>query len=68
MSAWRANLEYGIGGQAKERMRPVMVMEVDLKPLQSEKLQVNFAGGNGKVTYVDQPLVIPTSIGIKGGC
>ena len=68
VSAWRENLEYGIGGQAKERMRPVMVMEVDLKPLQSEKLQVNFAGGNGKVTYVDQPLVIPTSIGIKGGC
>ena len=68
VSAWRENLEYGIGGQAKERMRPVMVMEVDLKPLQSEKLQVNFAGGNGEVKFVDQPLVIPTNIAIKGGC
>lgn len=68
VSAWRENLSYGIGGQAKERMRPVMVMEVDLAPLESEKLQVNFAGGNGKVKFVDQPLVIPTKIDIKGGC
>ena len=68
VSAWRENLKYGIGGQAKERMRPVMVMEVDLAPLESEKLQVNFAGGNGKVKFVDQPLVIPTKIDIKGGC
>jgi len=68
VSAWRENLKFGIGGQAKERMRPVMVMEVDLAPLESEKLQVNFAGGNGKVKFVDQPLVIPTKIDIKGGC
>ena len=68
VSAWRENLSYGIGGQAKERMRPVMVMEVDLKPLESEKLQVNFAGGNGDLKYVDQPLVIPTNLEIKGGC
>jgi hypothetical protein len=68
VSAWRENLKYGLGGQAKERMRPVMVMEVDLAPLESEKLQVNFAGGNGKVKFVDQPLVIPTKIDIKGGC
>jgi len=68
VSAWRENLSYGIGGQAKERMRPVMVMEVDLKPLESEKLQVNFAGGNGDIKYVDQPLVIPTNLKIKGGC
>jgi hypothetical protein len=61
-------LAYGIGGQATERMRPVMVMEVDLKPLESEKLQVNFAGGNGVIKYVDQPLVIPTNLNIKGGC
>ena len=68
VSAWRENLKFGIGGQAKERLRPVMVMEVDLAPLESEKLQVNFAGGNGKVKFVDQPLVIPTKIDIKGGC
>jgi hypothetical protein len=49
-------------------MRPVMVMEVDLKPLESEKLQVNFAGGNGVIKYVDQPLVLPTNLKIKGGC
>ncbi len=68
VSAWRENLAYGIGGQATERMRPVMVMEVDLKPLESEKLQVNFAGGNGVIKYVDQPLVLPTNLKIKGGC
>jgi hypothetical protein len=68
VSAWRENLGYGIGGQAQERMRPVMVMEVDLAPLESEKLQVNFAGGNGKLKFVDQPLVIPTKVDIKGGC
>jgi len=68
VSAWRENLKVGLGGQAKERMRPVMVMELDLAPLESEKLQVNFAGGNGRVTFVDQPLVIPTKIDIKGNC
>jgi len=68
VSAWRENIKYGIGGQSKERMRPVMVMEVDLKPKQSEKLQVNFAGGNGKLEFVDQPLVIPTMVNLKSAC
>ena len=68
VSAWRENTLANIGGQSTERLRPVMVMDVDLAPKQSEKLQVNFAGGNGNLTFVDQPLVIPTKLSIKGNC
>ena len=68
VSAWRENLKQGIGGQAKERGRPVMVMDLDLKPMQSEKLFVNFEGGGGKISFVDQPLVIPTELSVKESC
>ena len=67
-SAWRKHLSEGIGGQSTERKRPVMVMDVDLAPQKSEKLQVNFVGGKGKITFVDQPLVRPTLVGIQDRC
>jgi Protein of unknown function (DUF4012) len=58
----------GLGGASTERGRPIYVADVDLKPGQSENLLANFAGGVGKISFVDQPLVIPTQLSIKGGC
>ena len=58
----------GLGGASTERGRPIYVADVDLKPGQSENLLANFAGGVGRISFVDQPLVIPTELAIKGGC
>jgi hypothetical protein len=57
-----------LGGASTERGRPIYVSDIDLAPGESEELLANFAGGVGKITFVDQPLVIPTSLTIKGGC
>ena len=68
VSVSRENKANGLGGASTERDRPIYVADVDLQPKQSETLLANFAGGSGKVTFVDQPLVIPTELSIKGGC
>jgi hypothetical protein len=68
VSVSRENKRDGLGGGSAERNRPIYVADVDLAPGESEQLLANFAGGNGSVTYVDQPLVIPTTLTIKGGC
>jgi hypothetical protein len=68
VSVSRENKRDGLGGGSTERNRPIYVADVDLAPGESEQLLANFAGGNGSVSYVDQPLVIPTSLTIKGGC
>ena len=68
VSASRENRTANLGGGATERSRPVYVADVDLSPGQSEELQANFAGGIGKITYIDQPLVRPTQIEIKDKC
>lgn len=68
VSAWRENRTANLGGASTERSRPVYVADVDLAPGQSEELHANFAGGVGKITYVDQPLVRPTKIVIKDKC
>ena len=68
LSASRENRTANLGGASAERSRPVYVADVDLSPGQSEELQANFAGGVGKITYIDQPLVRPTKIQIKDKC
>jgi len=68
VSVSRDNKTNGLGGASKERERPIYVADVDLKPGQSENLLANFEGGVGKISFVDQPLVIPTELSIKGGC
>jgi hypothetical protein len=68
VSVSRENKRDGLGGGSAERNRPIYVADVDLAPGESEQLLANFAGGNGSVTYVDQPLVIPTTLTINGGC
>jgi hypothetical protein len=68
VSVLRENRTNGLGGGSTERGRPIYVADVDLAPGQSENLLANFAGGIGKITFVDQPLVRPTQLSIKGGC
>jgi len=68
VSVLRDNQTNGLGGGSAERGRPIYVADVDLAPGQSENFLANFAGGVGKITFVDQPLVRPTQLSIKGGC
>jgi hypothetical protein len=68
VSVSRENKTQGLGGASTERGRPIYVADVDLAPGESENLLANFAGGVGKLTFVDQPLVRPTRLTIKGGC
>mgnify|MGYP002628333955 CR=1 FL=1 len=68
VSVLRENRTQGLGGGSAERGRPIYVADVDLAPGQSENLLANFAGGVGKISFVDQPLVRPTQLSIKGGC
>ena len=68
VSVSRENRADGLGGGSTERGRPIYVADVDLAPGESEELLANFAGGVGNITFVDQPLVIPTQVSIKGGC
>jgi hypothetical protein len=68
VSVLRENRTNGLGGGSTKRGRPIYVADVDLAPGQSENLLANFAGGVGKITFVDQPLVRPTQLSIKGGC
>ena len=68
VSVSRENKTNGLGGASTERGRPIYVADVDLAPGESESLLANFAGGIGKLTFVDQPLVRPTKLSIKGGC
>ena len=68
LSVSRDNRTGGLGGASTERGRPIYVADVDLAPGQSENLLANFVGGVGKISFVDQPLVRPTKLTIKGGC
>lgn len=68
VSVSRDNRTSDLGGGSTERGRPIYVADVDLAPGQTENLLANFAGGSGKITFVDQPLVRPTHLSIKDGC
>ena len=68
VDAWRENRTANLGGASTERLRPVYVADVDLSPGESEELHANFAGGVGKISFIDQPLVRTTQIEIKDKC
>jgi hypothetical protein len=68
ISVSRENRTADLGGASVERKRPIYVADVDLAPGGSEELLANFSGGVGKVTFVDQPLVMQTKINIKDRC
>jgi hypothetical protein len=68
VSVSRENLRADLGGGSLERGRPIYVADVDLAPGASEELLANFAGGVGRITFVDQPLVRETKLAIKDNC
>ena len=68
VNVFRENQKAELGGASVERKRPIYVADVDLAPGASEELRANFNGGVGKVTFVDQPLVLQTKINIKDRC
>jgi hypothetical protein len=68
ISVSRENRKADLGGSSIERKRPIYVADVDLAPVASEELLANFSGGAGKITFVDQPLVLETKLSIKDKC
>jgi hypothetical protein len=68
VSVLRENQKADLGGASVERKRPIYVSDVDLAPGASEELLANFTGGVGKISFVDQPLVMETKINIKDRC
>jgi hypothetical protein len=68
VSVWRENRTVNLGGSSNERLRPIYVADVDLAPGQSEELLANFSGGIGRISFVDQPLVLQTKIAINDKC
>ena len=68
VSVSRENRIADLGGASVERKRPIYVADVDLAPGASEELLANFSGGVGKISFVDQPLVLETKLSIKDKC
>ncbi len=68
VSVSRENRTADLGGASVERKRPIYVADVDLAPGASEELLANFSGGVGKISFVDQPLVLETKLSIKDNC
>jgi hypothetical protein len=56
------------GKIATERMRPILVWDIDLPPGQSWTVMSNFAGGQGAITWYDQPLTFNSSVKIADRC
>ena len=56
------------GKKGEELGRPIFITDIDLAPGASEVVVAQFEGGTGRLTYVDQPLVIPTEITISDSC
>ena len=68
ISASRSSVKGSAGGVGSERTRPLLASDVDLSPKQSEVITVTFSAGTGPVTFVDQPLVLPSAIKISDTC
>ena len=68
LSASRSNQKGEPAGGSAELGRPIVVTDLDLAPGESEDLLAKFIGGTGKITFSDQPLVIPTKVSIKDKC
>jgi cytochrome b len=68
ISASRSNTKGAPAGASHELGRPIVITDVDLRPGHSEDLVANFMGGVGKITFHDQPLVIPTKVSISDNC
>jgi Protein of unknown function (DUF4012) len=68
ISAKRSTALGSPGRLGEELHRPVLVVDVDLAPHQSEKVTAVFSRGTGPITYNSQPLVIPEKVAIYDKC
>ena len=68
INAKRSSTFGSAGGVGTELGRPILVSDVDLAPLMSEKITATFTSGFEKLTYFDQPLVRKSSITITDTC
>ena len=58
----------GLIATTTERGRPLAIIELDLAPKESEKIEAVFLGGKGKLRYHEQPAVSPDQIQIRDSC
>ena len=68
ISAKRSSAFGSPGRLGEELHRPVLVVDVDLAPQQSEKVTAVFSRGTGPITYHSQPLVIAEKVAIDDKC
>jgi len=68
ISARRSTTFGSAGRLGEERDRPVLVVDIDLAPQQSEKVTAVFSRGTGPITYHSQPLVIAEKVTIDDKC
>jgi Protein of unknown function (DUF4012) len=68
ISAKRSTAFGSPGRLGEELQRPVLVVDVDLAPGQSEKVTAVFSRGAGPITYHSQPLVIAEKVAIDDKC
>ena len=68
ISARRSTTFGSAGRLGEERDRPVLVVDIDLSPQQSEKVTAVFSRGTGPITYHSQPLVIAEKVAIDDKC
>ena len=68
LSARRSSAFGSAGGLGEERDRPVLVVDIDLAPQQSEKITAVFSRGTGRITYHSQPLVRVEKVAIDDKC
>lgn len=68
INAKRSSSFGSAGGVGTELNRPVLVSDVDLSPLASEKITATFSGGSGAITFHEQPLVRKISLTLSDRC
>jgi len=66
--ASRSSTTSSAGNVASERMRPLLVADLDLAPGASEKVTATFKRGVGPLEYHLQPLVLEESVQINDEC
>ena len=68
LSARRSSSFGSPGGVGSERNRPLLAVDVDLAPGQSEIITAEFSRGEGPITYHAQPLVLREKVSINDKC
>jgi hypothetical protein len=68
ISAKRSSAFGSPGGVGEERNRPLLAVDVDLAPGQSEKITAIFSRGYGAIIFHSQPLVTEEKVSIDDKC